>query len=78
MTEFDNYKDLFAEQGDFDIPSHFAVGLAFKATDKLTLAFDFQKIYYSDIASIGNQGPDAADPVNFFPARLSGTAGWLE
>jgi len=67
MTEFEDYEDLFAEQGDFDIPSHFAVGLAVKATDKLTLAFDFQRIYYSDVASINNPGPNAADPFNFFP-----------
>ena len=67
MTKFDKYKDLFAEQGDFDIPSHWALGLAFKATDKLTIAADYQKIYYSDIASVGNQGPNPADPSNFFP-----------
>jgi len=67
MTEFEDYEDLFAEQGDFDIPSHFALGLAVKATDKLTIAFDYQKIYYSDVASINNKGPNAADPFNFFP-----------
>jgi long-chain fatty acid transport protein len=67
MTEFDNYVDLFAEQGDFDIPENWSVGLAFKATDKLTIAADFQKIYYSDIASVGNPGPNPANPSDFFP-----------
>jgi long-chain fatty acid transport protein len=67
MTEFDKYEDLFAEQGSFDIPSHWTIGAAFKATDKLTIAADFQKIYYSDIASINNKGPDAANPSTFFP-----------
>ena len=67
MTEFDKYEDLFAEQGSFDIPSHWSVGLAVKATDKLTIAADFQKIYYSDVASINNKGPNAADPFTFFP-----------
>ena len=67
MTEFDKYKDLFAEQGDFDIPANFALGIAVKATDKLTIAADYQKIYYSDVASIGNPGPDAANPSEFFP-----------
>lgn len=68
MTKFDKYRDLFAEQGSFDIPEHFGIGLAVKATDKLTVAADFQRIMYSDIKSIGNKGPDASDPFNFFPS----------
>ena len=68
MTEFDKYENLFAEQGDFDIPEHFSIGTAFKATDKLTIAFDYQRIYYSDVASVANLGPDAANPDDFFPA----------
>ena len=67
MSQFSKYDNLFAEQGDFDIPEHFTLGLAVKATDKITVAFDYQKIYFSDIASIGNPGPDASDPVTFFP-----------
>jgi long-chain fatty acid transport protein len=68
MTEFDKYKNLFAEQGDFDIPEHYAVGIAFKATDKVTIAADYQRINYSDIKSVGNLGPDASNPSTFFPA----------
>ena len=68
MTEFDKYSDLFAEQGDFDIPEHWTIGLAYKVNDKVTVAADYQKIYYSDIASVGNSGPDPSDPSNFFPA----------
>ena len=37
MGEFDKYRGLFAEQGDFDIPSNFGVGLAWQATPGLTL-----------------------------------------
>ena len=62
MTEFDKYASLFAEQGDFDIPEHFSIGLSYKFTDKLTAAFDVQHILYSDVASVGNVGPSAADP----------------
>lgn len=54
MTEFDKYKGLFAEEGDFDIPENYGVGLAYKPTDKLTLAFDYVRINYNDIASVGN------------------------
>ena len=54
MTEFDDYKGLFAEQGDFDIPSNWTIGLAFKATPALTFMADVQTIYYSDVDSVGN------------------------
>ena len=68
MSKFDKYSDLFAEQGSFDIPENFSIGLAVKATDKLTIAADYQKIYYSDVASVGNPGPDASNPSEFFPS----------
>lgn len=54
MGKFDKYKGLFAEQGDFDIPSNFGVGVAWQAMPSLTLAADVQRILYSDVASIGN------------------------
>lgn len=67
MTEFDNYSSLFAEQGDFDIPEKYGLGLAYTATPNLTIAFDIERVNYSDVASIGNPGPTANDPINFFP-----------
>ena len=54
MTEFDKYTQLFAEQGDFDIPEHYAIGMAFKVTPKLTIAADVQQIIYSGIKVIYN------------------------
>ncbi len=54
MDEFDDYAGLFAEQGDFDIPSNWTVGFALKPTPAVTVAFDVQQIYYSDIKSIAN------------------------
>jgi len=57
MTEFDDYDNLFAEQGDFDLPANFAVGATFKATPKLNLSFDFQRILYEGVSSISNSGP---------------------
>lgn len=65
MTEFDDYAGLFAEQGDFDIPANYAVGIALAATPKLTIAFDVMRIQYSDVNAIGNiqleGGPLGAD-----------------
>ena len=54
MGEFDEYAGLFAEQGDFDIPENWTVGLAIFPAKGWTLAIDFQEIYYSKVRSIGN------------------------
>ncbi|NOU24962.1 MAG: long-chain fatty acid transporter, partial [Methylotenera sp.] len=54
MSKFDKYKGLFAENGDFDIPATYGVGIAVKATPALTLAADVQRIEYSDVDSVGN------------------------
>jgi len=67
MTEFDDYKNLFAEQGDFDIPENYTVGIAYQAIPDLKIKFDIQQINYSDIASVGNPGPLATDPDEFNP-----------
>ena len=54
MSRFDKYKGLFAEQGDFDVPSTYGVGVAVKVTSALTLAADFQRINYSEVDAVGN------------------------
>lgn len=54
MSKFDKYKGLFAEGGDFDVPSSYGIGIALKATPALTLAADVQRIEYSDVDSVGN------------------------
>ncbi|MBU1397261.1 MAG: outer membrane protein transport protein [Gammaproteobacteria bacterium] len=60
MTKFDKYRGLFAEQGDFDIPENYGVGIAFKPIKNLVIAADVLRINYADIASIGNRGPQTA------------------
>jgi long-chain fatty acid transport protein len=55
MGEFDKYKGLFAEQGKFDIPSNYAVGIAVKATPKTVVAFDIEEIKYSDSEAVSNK-----------------------
>jgi long-chain fatty acid transport protein len=54
MSEFDKYRGLFAEQGDFDIPENYGAGIAVKATPALTVAADVLRINYGDIAAVGN------------------------
>ena len=67
MTEFEDYDNLFAEQGDFDIPENYAIGVAYKVTPEVVVAFDIQRINYNDVKSVGNPGPNAADPGDFNP-----------
>lgn len=63
MDKFSEYKNLFAEQGNFDIPENYSIGFAYEAMPVLIVAFDVQQINYSDVPSIGNPGP-ATDLVN--------------
>lgn len=54
MSKFDKYAGLFAEQGDFDIPMNFTLGVAYDATPDLTMMVDYKKIYYGKVAAINN------------------------
>ncbi len=54
MEEFDSYRGLFAEQGGFDIPATWTVGIAAKATSNVTFVFDVQETLYSEVQSVGN------------------------
>jgi long-chain fatty acid transport protein len=54
MSEFDKYKGLFAEQGGFDMPANWSVGVAFRPESAWLVALDYRKIYYSDVKSVGN------------------------
>ncbi|MBI4194962.1 MAG: outer membrane protein transport protein [Betaproteobacteria bacterium] len=65
MSEFDGYRGLFAEQGGFDIPENYNVGIAVKATPKVQVAFDIQRINYNEVKSVGNGVLNSIlDPVN--------------
>lgn len=67
MQPFKDYAGLFAENGGFDIPANFALGTSWKATPKMTLALDVQRIMYSGVKSISN-------PNTFGTTGLLGTA----
>lgn len=60
MSNFDKYKELYAEQGGFDIPENFSLGVAVKASSALTLAMDYQRINYGGIKAIANSGANAS------------------
>lgn len=55
MSKLSLYKGLFANGGEFDIPRNWVVGLAFKQSPDLAFTYDYEKIYYSEVAAIGNR-----------------------
>lgn len=55
MTRFKKYEGLFAEQGSFDIPSTWNVGISLEVTENQRLVYDFQRIHYGEIGSINNR-----------------------
>ena len=55
MEKFSRYKNLFAEQGGFDIPATYGLGVAFAATPKTTVLLDVVQIDYSKIKSLANK-----------------------
>ncbi len=69
MTELDDYADLFANQGDFDIPANFKLGLTFRPNDAVALSFDIDHIWYSDVDSVGNS------IMNIFSCPTAGQGG---
>ena len=77
MEEFDKYSGLFAEQGDFDIPPTYGVGLAVQATKGLTIAADVSRIMYSDVKAIANKGPTADEFFNAFAGALVGNPAFV-
>ncbi|MGA9031709.1 MAG: outer membrane protein transport protein [Sulfuricaulis sp.] len=54
MSKFDKYKGLFAEEGQFDMPSNYNAGIALKAMPQMTFTLDYQVIKYSDSKAVNN------------------------
>ena len=71
MSEFDDYKGLLADEGNFDIPSNYDIGFAIKATPAVTLAFDFQRIEFSKVKALSNKSDMA------FTGTILGTSDGL-
>ncbi len=54
MSKLDDYAGLFADDGEFDIPAMFNAGLAYKVQPNVTLAVDYQHIFYDEVSAIAN------------------------
>ena len=65
MENFESYKGLFAEQGDFDIPSTYGIGINYSPSSAVNVGFDVVKINYSEVAAISNPlGGDTGGVLN--------------
>lgn len=51
---FDKYKGLFADQGNFDIPASYTLGLSYQLTPRWQVGADYQVIQYSDVKPVNN------------------------
>ena len=54
MSELDDYSDLFAESGGFDIPASTKFGISFKGNNDVRLNLDIEHTEFGDVASVGN------------------------
>ena len=54
--EFDDYAGLFADEGSFDIPSTWGMGIAVDVTPSVMVSADYVRINYSDVDAISNPG----------------------
>ncbi|MHB8534969.1 MAG: OmpP1/FadL family transporter [Sulfuricaulis sp.] len=76
--KFDKYKGLFAEQGEFDIPSTYGVGVAWKATPAVKVALDYTKINYTDSKSVSNPIENLTVNGKLFGASDGPGFGWKD
>lgn len=76
FTKFDKYKGLFAEQGNMDAPANIGIGFSVKPTKKLTVAFDWQRVMYSDVASISNPIEALSTTSGFLGEDAGAGFGW--
>lgn len=59
MSKFDDYADLFAEQGQMNTPGNIGFGISYKVIDELELALDINYVMYEDVPAVSNAGPDS-------------------
>ncbi len=73
MGEFEEYRGLFAESGDFDIPASWNAGIAVVPAKNWTIAADVKQILYSGVKSVNN----VLDPMTLSPAFPDGQGGYV-
>lgn len=74
MSQFDKYAGLFADQGDFDIPSNYQIGISADVSPNLTVSMDYRRINYTDVNSVSNP-QIVIDASTGFPKQFGTTDG---
>ena len=54
MTDLDKYSGLFADGGEFNIPSSIQVGFGWDSGSGVKVALDYKRINYEDVAAVSN------------------------
>ncbi len=49
MDAFNEYRGVYSEPGDFDIPASANIGIVVQATPRASLSFDVQRVLYSEV-----------------------------
>ena len=69
MSEFDDYADLFAESGGFDIPANIRLSASYQSSSSMSIHFDYERTWFGDVNSVGN-------PIqNIFACPTAGAGG---
>jgi long-chain fatty acid transport protein len=82
MSNFNKYRGLLANGGDFDIPPSLQAGIAVDLTSQLTLMLDYKRIWYSTIESLNNSSANlltaSASPSNLLGGSDGPGFGWQD
>ena len=88
MQKFEQYRGLFANGGEFDIPASIQAGIAVDVTPQLTLMADWRYIWYSGVDAISNPSTNAfncpglgfggIDPTQCFGGTNGPGFGWSD
>lgn len=54
MSEFDDYSDLFAQNGGFDVPASVRAGISFNLSPTAIFHYDIEHTQFNEIDSVGN------------------------
>ena len=74
MGEFKDYAGLFAEDGDFDIPASWTIGLSYRLDDTWTFMTDIKQILYSGVNAVANP----MNPASLFPGFQTPDGGFQQ
>jgi len=55
MNEFANYRGVYSQPADLDIPARARLGLAFQASDKSWLNVSVERVLYSEVGAFASQ-----------------------